>query len=283
MPQPSIIHNKIEHHTAPWIRVLARFGYATKGLVYIVLGILAVQAAFNIGGETTGSEGALQAIAAQPFGRGLLFFVGIGLMGYILWRLVQAIRDPEHESKDWSDVVRRLSYAFSGLVYSGLALSAFRLALGMLQSSDADSNSAEAIAAKLLLQPMGRWLVGTVGAFVIGLSFYYFYRAFKAKFRGRLQLNEMHPDAKNSLIRLCQFGIAARGFVFSLIGGFLIQSAISADSSQAGSTEEALEAIEYSPFGRWTLTVVAFGFIAYGLYMVIQARYRKIDVLSNDS
>ncbi|MEM8808993.1 MAG: DUF1206 domain-containing protein [Cyanobacteria bacterium P01_G01_bin.38] len=277
MSQSNLTQQKIEHQTAPWIRRLARFGYATKAVVYMLSGILAVQAAFNWGGKTTGSEGVLRTIAAQPFGQILLFLVGAGLIGYIVWRLVQAVRDPEHEGNDWSDVFRRLGYAASGLIYGGLAMSAFRLALGGSQSSGGGSSSTQSMASKLLAQPMGRWLVGAAGAFVIGLAFYYFYRAISAKFRAKLRINDLDRDTKQGLIRLCQFGIAARGVVFAVIGGYLIRAALLSDSSKARSTAGALDAMEYFPFGRWVLAVVAVGLVAYGVYMGVQARYRRIE------
>ena len=103
---------------------MARLGYGAKATVYIVLGVLAVKAALNMGGETTGSEGALSAIASQPFGQILLFLVSFGLLGYVLWRFVQAFLDPENNGGGWSNVIRRLSYLLSGIAYSSLALSA---------------------------------------------------------------------------------------------------------------------------------------------------------------
>ena len=272
-------HSQVRHNVASWIKVLARLGYGAKAIVYLSLGILAVQAALNIGGETTGSEGALSAIAAQPFGQILLFLVSFGLFGYILWRLVQAFLDPERDSDGWLDIVRRLSYLFSGAAYSSLALTALRLALGQSQSSG--SRSSEVWTAKLLQQPMGQWLVGTVGACVIGVGFYYFYRAIRAKFRKRLRLHRFSQTARQNIVRLCQFGIAARGLVFSIIGGFLIKAAIAADADQARSTEGALKAMEQSStVGQWILILTAAGLVAYGIYMMVQARYRKIEVVS---
>lgn len=274
-------HSQLKRNVAPWIRGLARLGYGAKGIVYLSLGILAIQAALNLGGETTGSEGTLTAIANQPFGQVLLLLVSVGLLGYVLWRFVQAFLDPEHDSDDWSDVARRLSYLLSGIAYSSLALTALRLALGRPSQSGQQGSTPEIWAARLLQQPMGRWLVGTAGACVIGVAFYYFYRAIKAKFRKRLRLHDLSQTAKRNLIRLCQFGIAARGLVFSIIGGYLIKAAIAADANEVRSTEGALEALEHSStLGQWILIVTAAGLVAYGIYMAVQARYREIEALS---
>lgn len=274
-------HSQFKRSVAPWIRGLARLGYGAKAIVYLSLGILAIQAALNLGGETTGSEGTLTAIANQPFGQVLLFLVSIGLLGYVLWRFVQAFVDPEHKSDGWSDVARRLSYLFSGVAYSSLAFTAFKLALGRSSSSGQQGNTPEMWVARILRQPMGRWMVGTAGACVVGIAFYYFYRAMRAKFRKRLQLHDLSQTTGTNLIRLCQFGIAARGLVFSIIGGYLIKAAIAADANEVRSTEGALEALEHSStLGQWILIVTSAGLIAYGVYMAVQARYRKIEVLS---
>ena len=274
-------HYQIKNNVASWIVWMARLGYGAKATVYIVLGVLAVKAALNMGGETTGSAGALSAIASQPFGQVLLFLVSFGLLGYVLWRFVQAFLDPENNGSGCSNEIRRLSYLLSGIAYSSLALSALRLALGRGQSGNEGSSTPEEWAAKLLQQPMGRWLVGTAGAVVIGVAFYYFYRAFKAKFRKRLRLRSLSQTARKDLIRLCQFGIIARGVGFSIVGGFLIKAALTANPEQARSTEGALEAIQSSSTGgQLMLVVTAAGLVAYGGYMAVQARYRELDAVS---
>lgn len=278
---PSSQHSQLKRSVAPWIRGLARLGYGAKAIVYLSLGILAIQAALNLGGETTGSEGTLTAIANQPFGQILLFLVSIGLSGYVLWRFVQAFVDPEHKSDDWSDVARRLSYLFSGIAYSSLALTAFKLALGHPSSSGQQGSTPEVWVARILQQPLGRWVVGTAGACVVGIACYYFYRAIRAKFRKRLQLHNLSQITGKNLIRLCQFGIAARGLVFSIIGGYLVKAAIAADANEVRSTKGALEALEHSStLGQWILIVTSAGLIAYGVYMAVQACYRTIEVLS---
>ena len=83
---------------SPWVERIARFGYATKGVVYVVVGMLAVGVATGIGGRATDPPGAFQTISTQPFGRIILGFVALGLAGYALWRLVQAVADPEGEA-----------------------------------------------------------------------------------------------------------------------------------------------------------------------------------------
>lgn len=257
-----------------WVERLARFGYAAKGTVYGIVGLLAAQAAFGTGGKTTDTQGALQTIVTQPFGKVLLGLVAIGLMGYVLWRFVQAIKDPENKGTDAKGLAQRLGYAISGLIYAGLALSAVRLVLG--SGGGGNSNSTQDGTASLLAQPFGQWLVGAVGAFVIGLGFYQFYLAYSAKFRKELNLTQLSDTEQKWVMSIGRLGLAARGIVFCVIGFFLIQAGRQSDPKEARGLGEALQALAQQPYGPWILGIVAVGLVAYGIYMVIQARYRRL-------
>ncbi|HEV2129901.1 MAG TPA: DUF1206 domain-containing protein, partial [Longimicrobiaceae bacterium] len=118
------------HGASPWVEGLARLGYAAKGVVYLIVGGLAAQAALGSGGQTTGSEGALSTILRQPLGQVLLGAVAVGLAGYALWRFVQAALDPEHRGTDAKGIAIRLGYAISGVIHAGLAIEAARMVLG---------------------------------------------------------------------------------------------------------------------------------------------------------
>ena len=90
----------------PWIEGLGRFGYVAKGVVYLVIGVLAVQAALGQGGGTTDQRGALAQVAAAPFGQVLLFLLTIGLLGYAVWRFVQAAKDTEGKGSEPKGLLR---------------------------------------------------------------------------------------------------------------------------------------------------------------------------------
>lgn len=259
---------------APWVERLARFGLAAKGFVYGIVGILAAQAALGAGGKTTDTQGALRTLVLQPFGKLLLSLVAIGLIAYVLWRFVQAIKDPENKGTDAKGILQRIGYAINGLIYAGLALTAVRLALGT--GGKDTSNSTQDGTAWLLSQPFGQWLVGTLGAFVIGLGFYQLYQAYRGKFRKEFKTEEMSDTEEIWTTRIGRVGLAARGIVFTVIGFFLIQAARQSDASQARGLGGALEALAQQPYGPWILGIVAFGLIAYGIYTGIQARYRRV-------
>ena len=259
-----------------WVERLARLGYTAKGIVYAIIGVLAVQAAFGTGGQTTDQKGALGAIAAQPFGQFLLALVALGLIGYAIWRFVEAVQDPEHKGNDAKGLATRLGAAISGIIYASLAFSAIRLAMGSGASSS-NNTSTQDWTARLMSQPFGQWLVGLGGALIIGLGFYQFYKAYKAKFRKHLKLQEMSPTEETWATRLGRFGEGARGVVFVITGFFLLQAARQSDPNQARGLDGALQSLAQQPYGPWLLGIVALGLVAYGIHMGVQARYRRIN------
>ncbi len=261
-----------------WIERLARFGYATKGFVYGLIGILAVTAALTTGGKTTDTEGALQTIAAQPFGKLLLLLIAVGLIGYTLWRIIQAIKDPEDKGSDFKGLFQRLGYITSGLIYGGLAWTAFKLAVG---ASSSGGKTKQDWTAQILAQPMGRWLIATAGAFMIGIGCYRLYKAYHTKFRKRLDLRELNITQEKIIVNISRIGIAARGIVFILTGFFFIQAARQFDPDEVRGLDGILQTLAQQPFGKIILGLVALGLIAYGIYMMVQARYRQIETGSN--
>lgn len=260
---------------SPWIERLARLGYLTKGIIYIIVGALAAQAAFGAGGQTTDSSGALHTILAQPFGQFLLWVVAVGLVGYALWCFLQALIDTEHQGADAKGIAARLGYAGGGIAYSGLAYTAFRILMGL---GAGGGDTREDWTAQVLAQPFGQWLVGLAGAVGMGAGIYQIYKGVKAKFRAKLALGEMSREQATWATRAGQFGYAAHGIVLGMLGLFLIRAAYETDPSEAGGLGQALQALSQQPFGPWLLGSVALGLIAYGLFMGIMSRYRRIQV-----
>lgn len=260
-------------HNNPWVEPLARFGYAARGVVYAVAGLLAIQAAFGGGGQTTGQEGALQRIAEQS--RFLLVLVAIGLAGYALWRFVQAVLDPEGKGTDPKGLAVRGMRVASGIVYSGLAITAARLASGSGGGRGGGEGSV-GFTANLMSKPFGRWLVVLAGLAVIVSAFYQLKESYTKKFRERLKLQEMNADEERLATRTGQLGLAARGIVFLIAGWFLVQAGLRFDPSQARGLGGALETLASQPYGPWLLGLVALGLVAFGAYSFLEARYRRI-------
>src|SRR5262245_13645306 len=201
----------------PWFEQFARFGYAAKGIVYLVAGALSARAAFGFGGATTDSRGALVTILSEPFGRLMLVLIGCGLIGYVVLRLVQALMDPEGKGSDAKGIAVRFGYLISAFVYAGLAWTALRLVSG---SSSASANQAQSWVAGVFRLPFGRWLVGIAGLVVLGHGLYQLYRAYCADFSERFRWDQMSATERTWAVRLGRMGLAARGIVQGLIGLF---------------------------------------------------------------
>jgi hypothetical protein len=255
------------------VEKLARAGYAVKGVLYALIGLLALRTALGNGGRATGTEGALRAVAETSFGTVLLALIAAGLVAYALWRFVQAALDPEREGADAGGVVKRLGYAGSGVVYAGLALSAVRL---LLDNGDAGGAGTRSWTARLMSQPFGPWLVGLAGVVGIGIGGYQLYRAWKVKFWEHLDTGAMSASAARWAVGVSRFGIAARAVVFALIGVFLVVAALASDPAEARGLDGVLEALRGQPYGPYLLGLAALGLVAYGLYGVVNARYRRI-------
>jgi hypothetical protein len=259
---------------APWVERLARVGYAAKGVLYITVGYLASQAALGPGGKVTDTEGAMEVVHDSSHGQILLYVVAAGLLGYALWRVVEALTDPERRGTKWKALAVRAGFLLRGLFHGALALTAFRLASN--QRSGGAGDQAERWTARLFELPAGDLLVGLAAAYIAGYGVYQFYRAWSPKMERHLSLGELSEPLRRWVLGLSRFGIAARGIVFLLIGYFLVRAAFSHDAAEAGGLRESLSAI--ADLGRWPFIAVAFGLVAYGVYELVNARYRRIRI-----
>lgn len=257
------------------LTTLARLGFAARGLVYILIGWFAIDAARS-GGAPQDNRAALQSLADGGLGQALLAVIALGLLGYAAWRLSEAIFDPERHGRDAKGAATRAGFAISGLVHVGLALFAARLAArsGGGSSGDAEADSG---AAWLMSQPAGVWLLGLVGLLLLGGAAGNFVEAYKAKFARYLRSD---APARASVINAGRLGYAARGVVFALIGWFAIRAALAADPEQAGGTGQALRELQSQSYGPLLLGIVALGLLLFGVFSLVQARYRQLRVVT---
>ena len=261
----------------PWIERFARYGYAAKGVVYVLIGALAALGAFEGVGGPTDSRGALTHIVRQPYGRVMLCVIAAGLAGYALWRVTQALRDTEDKGTSWKGLAVRTGYACIGVVYAGLSFSAVRLMLGHSAGAGSDETT-RGWTAFALMFPLGQLLVGLVGLGVIGFGLWQCYKAFTGKFCRKWKRHEMREHAHGLAVRAGQVGLVARAVVFLIIGLFLIQAAWHARAEEARGLGGALRTLEGQPYGPYVLGAVALGLVAYGLYMFVEAHYRRMII-----
>lgn len=258
---------------SPWVERLARLGYVAKGVVYAVIGFLALREALGAGGQTKDPTGAMQSIGTQPFGGVMLALLALGLACYALWKVVQGISDPDGKGSDAHGIVRRVAYVGSGVIHGTLAYTAAQSILGAEDSSE-DAAAASAMAFQ---PPLGQILVGLVGLAVIGVGLYQLYAAYDAKFRNELKLGQMGKGEERWVIYAGRVGTAARAVAIGVAGAFLVLAAYQSDPSETRGLGAALETVQHQPFGSYMLGTIAAGLLVYGAFMFAIARYRRID------
>jgi len=268
----------ISNDAQKWIVPLARFGFVAKGVVYIIIGILAALAAFGSGGKTTDSRGAFEEILSHSYGKPMLGAVCIGLIGYAIWRIVQAIKDTEDKGSGAKGLAVRGGYFVIGLIHLSLAYSAASLISGSGGGGGSSESQPKEWTAFILEQSFGELIVIAIGLGFIGFAASQFYKAYTTKFREKLKTNQMSDQTESFATKFGQFGLSARGVVFGIIGIFLILAGLHSNANEVRGLSGALRALLQQSYGQILLGVVAIGLIAYGLYMFVLARYRRMVI-----
>ena len=258
---------------APWIARLARVGYVAKAILYGTIGILAAQLALGSGGRTTDTRGALRELMDAPYGRAMLIVIAVGLFGYAVWVFVRAFTDAEGRGTSAKGIALRIGDVARGIAHGGLALAAVRLARG---DGGSGGDGTREWAGRAMGTGFGEALLWAAAAGIAGYGLYQLYRSWAAKLGRRLAIAELPPGTARWIIAVSRFGIAARGVVFCLIAWFLARAAAQHDPSEAGGVRESLQTL--ADAGRWPLALVALGLVAYGVYELVNARYRRIQV-----
>ncbi|SCY25112.1 DUF1206 domain-containing protein [Microvirga guangxiensis] len=262
---PNVTRNPVE--------TLARLGYGARGVVYGLVGGLALLAAIGSGGQTGGSRTALETLLTQPLGRFWLVLIALGLFGFCIWRVVEALTDADQRGSDMKGWAIRGAHLISGIIYAGLAISALNLALGR-ESGGGEDQAAQDWTAWLMSKPFGLWLVGLIGLIVVATGIGFAWKAWRGDVAAHLSLP---ADKKNWVVSLGRMGFAARGIVFLMTGGFLILAALRSSSEEVHGLGGALKALQQQPYGWALLALTATGLFAFGLFGLVQARYRHID------
>ncbi|MGB3588173.1 MAG: DUF1206 domain-containing protein [Tunicatimonas sp.] len=258
--------------TKKWVERFARFGYAAKGAIYVIVGVLSAMAAFGGSeGQTTGRSGAFKEIAQQPFGQILLGIVAIGFIGYAVWRFIQAIQDAENKGDDASGIAVRIGYALSGMLYGYFAYYAFQMISGSGGSSSGGGN--KFIVGKLLEQPFGQFLVGIFAALIIAKGIYQIHKVTSGSYIKGIKDSQMNDKLQTTYRKLGQFGLIARAVVFGVIGFFLAKAAFAASASKAKGTEGAFDFL-VAEGGPIVMGIVAIGLASYGVFEFFKAKYK---------
>ncbi|WP_233440323.1 DUF1206 domain-containing protein [Modicisalibacter coralii] len=265
--------NLHSHVMMPAIKVIARCGYVAKGVVYLIVGSLATLAATGLGGNNVGTKEAINHLAGQPFGSVMLALLGIGLLGYAVWRAVQALLDTEHLGHGLRGLATRLGFLISGGIYAGLAL----YCANLLRNAVTGSTSTTDRTAELMSHPGGMLLVLAIGIGFAGVGLRQVWRAIKRSYLKNWHMIEMSEAQQRLAEAATRWGLCARGAVFLIIGGFLVVAAIQTNPSQAQGLGGALNVLARQPFGPWLLGLVALGLMAYAIYCFVNARFRDVS------
>jgi hypothetical protein len=255
-----------------FFEALARAGYVARGVIYGLIGILAVRLAQGVGDPRPNQQGAMNKIAHEPFGHILLLATAIGLAGYAVWRFTQALvgHTPEYGQHSRADRI--------GAVGSGVAYAAFCvLALSVLHGTAGNSSTKPRAATAGVLQwPAGRELVAATGLLFVGIALYQAYLGLSRKFLSYSKTDQMTQPMREAFTTIGLVGLVARAVAFGLIGTFVLRAALDYSPQAAVGIDGALARLPQHAYGTPALLLVAAGLIAFGAYSIADARYRKI-------
>lgn len=267
------------------VHALSRLGLACRGAVYVLVGYLAARIALSAAGDSAAStgqpadaQGAVQEVAGSSGGRVVLALLAVGLAGYALSQLVEALfrgRETDSSPARWS---QRLISMWGVVLYGAFTLSPVSLLVDARRAASPRSQQAQdtALTARLLTVPLGRALVVLAGVVLVVAGVEMARRAVKLDFRERFHNAEVPRPVARAAHVFGSFGCWARAAVFALVGGLLVRAAVTVDSAQAKGLDASLRALAQAAYGPVLLAVVAAGLISYGLYCGIEARYRQL-------
>jgi len=235
---------------SPPARALARAGLAARGVIYILIGWVAILVALGQSSRQADQQGALQLLARQPYGLVSLWLIGIGFAAYALWRLSEAAFGVTGEGNGAGPRLKSLARA---VIYAGFAYLTFQVISGS-----------------------GRWLVGLVGLIIVIAGLTLVFEGIRRKFMKFLETSRMSPRTRRIVERLGVTGTIARGVVFALAGVLVVEAAVTYKPAKAGGIDKALLTLRNQPFGEFLLILAALGLIVFGIYALCEARWRKV-------
>ncbi|WP_425281790.1 DUF1206 domain-containing protein [Streptomyces ficellus] len=251
------------------VEVAGRWGFAARGVIYLLVGFLALRIAFGDGGEQADKGGALAEVAAKPMGSVLLWLLGIGLVGMALWQLTEAL---------WGNkTTRRLLSAGRAVFYAVAAWSVFTFAGGDHSGGGGQSDrQSDDLTARALELPAGQWLVAAAGIGIAVAGAVGAVQAIRRSYHKHLKLGEMSTRARQAVDVAGVGGGVARGLVFMVAGGFALRAAITYRPSEAKGVDDTIRSFADTPAGPWLLVAVALGLALYGLFSFAMARWRRV-------
>lgn len=279
MAQAEVVARRVRSKTKraasnPWLEFLQRVGYAVRGVLYAVMGGLALGLALGVGGIATDQSGSLVILSGGPAGKLLLLSVVLGLGAYSIWGFVRAVYDPLDRGDHPGGIAERLGFAWSGTAYAAIVIFALHLLAGSGGSPSQDAT--QSTVARILSLPAGHVITMAIGIIAIGVGLGQFVDAYRALFKKDLKRIDMRMAEKKIADALGRFGVFSRGVTFTVVGWFVFQGGLYRDSSRVHGFSGAFLFLLNQPFGRVILAVVALGFVALGLHSFACARWIRL-------
>jgi hypothetical protein len=261
----------------PWVVRFLRFGNIARGVVYVVVGVLALRLSLGIRDVAMSQSGAFAVIGRQPFGHALLVAVAVGLASYALWDVIRAVADPIHEARWRGGLAKRLGFAAGALAYVALTFIVFRFVIGPRPST---ATSYDPIA-WVLEKPLGAWLLAIVGlgwTAIVALQVASTWRDF---FERNLDIGHRSRVEQRWAKGLGRIGIVTRGILFAMIGMLLVASALHVNPHHLTGIDGALLELARQPFGRTLLAAAGLGLVAFGAFSIMCARWMRVGTPSD--
>lgn len=252
----------------------ARAGLAARGVIYLLVGLLALQIAFGDGKQQADRQGALAEMSEKPFGAVLLWTLGIGLVGMALWRLSEAVFGSV--GADGRSARKRLLALVRCGFYSFVAYSVLAFAAGSGSGGGSSDEQSRDVTARVLDLPGGRWIVGAAGVGIVGAGLWIGARAVMRHYRKDLRLGQMSRQVRRLVDITGVGGGAARGLVFAAAGAFAVRAAVEYEPDKAKGLDDTLRSFADTPVGPGLLACVAAGLVLFGLFSFAMARWRKV-------
>ena len=246
-------------------------GHLAKGVVYTLIGGLALATVFTAGGQVSGARDVLDWIQNQTFGNILIVIVALGMLCYCAWRWIKAVEDTHHEGDDAKGLTKRVAYATSGSIYGLLAVT---FLIGVFSSGNSNSGGGkQGMLADVLGNSWGVAAVITLAAIMLVVAIVQLVKGWKEKYMEDVDTSGMDSSERTWFNRFGKIGFIARGVVYLVIAYFLVRVALSDNASQFKGVAGALEYIQENG-GTWLFVIISLGLLLYGVFMFVKAKYR---------
>jgi hypothetical protein len=269
-PAPNIVRTARRASRSPAAHFLARAGLTARGVIYILVGWVAVLVALGRSSREADQQGALHLLAGKPYGLVSLWLLAIGFAAYALWRLSEAAFGPTGERPGAGPRLKSLARA---VIYAGLSYLTFTVIVGQDRSQ---SRQQQDITASAMQHPAGRLLVGIVGLAIVACGIILVIEGARKKFMKYLQTAQMSPRMRRAVKLFGMTGTIARGLVFALVGVLVVAAAVTHKASESGGIDKALLTLRDQPFGEFLMALAALGLVTFGVYGLCEARWRKV-------